>query len=180
MKVRIRSDTASHAVPNNVYLSCTLNWFELAWTGHSQLRHWWCKVDADVIALSSGTGKSHGYWEILRFDKIPVEIQAHAIFILDLLHHLKFSVFWGKGYSGPTQIQSSSIWASFHFWGVLWTKSNPKSPTSLTIFISRGYSGCHIAAQLAFASHYVCWETNQLVIQQSIIHVSFPTCEYNN
>ena len=36
VKVQIRSDITSHAIPDTVYLPCTLNWAKLVWTGHNQ------------------------------------------------------------------------------------------------------------------------------------------------
>ena len=35
VKVQIRSDMTSHAIPDTVYLPCVLNCTKLVWTGHS-------------------------------------------------------------------------------------------------------------------------------------------------
>ena len=35
VKVQIRSDTTSHAIPDAVYFPCALNWAKLVWTGHN-------------------------------------------------------------------------------------------------------------------------------------------------
>ena len=50
VQVSTRSDMTDYAIPNHVYLPCTLSWFQLVWSSHRQLsRWWWCKVNADVM-----------------------------------------------------------------------------------------------------------------------------------
>ena len=71
VKVWTRSDMISHAIPDTVYLPCTLNWFELVWTGHSQLsRCWWFKVDADVMHWAQGLESpmvTQKFWDLIKF-----------------------------------------------------------------------------------------------------------------
>ena len=35
VKIQTRSDAISHTILDNVYLSCTLNWSKLVWTGYN-------------------------------------------------------------------------------------------------------------------------------------------------
>ena len=58
VKVQIRSDTPSHAIPDAVYLPCALNWAKLVWTGHSHPKQMLIFFRCQCNALAWG-GKSY-------------------------------------------------------------------------------------------------------------------------
>ena len=78
VKVQTRSHVVSHTIPDIFYLPCTLNWFELAWTG------WLSKVDADVMHQALGLERpmvteKFEIWQNSSWNPSPHNIQPWPI-----------------------------------------------------------------------------------------------------
>ena len=157
---------------------------KLVWTGHSQLsRHWCFKVDADVMHWALGLESpmvTEKFWDLIKFSlkSKPMQYSSLTYYITSITIWPSFQFFGGRVLRTNSNPKFLNL-AKLSCLGVLWTKSNPKSQHLWQFSFPGGTLDATLQPSLPL-HHTMCAETNQLVIQQNIIHVSFPTCEYNN